>query len=78
MLSPFLGKKPQVRDFYDAHLAPGSPSRRKLSVHIVGKAHAAELAAEAPPGVQLVEAVQQLGKDLPMWPAVLGDAHTLC
>lgn len=68
----------QVRDFYNTYLAPSSVTRRKLSVHIAGRAHAAELAAEAPAGVALVAAPQQLGKDLPLWPAMLGDAHTCC
>lgn len=64
-----------MRDFYDAHFAPGSPSRRKLSLHIVGKAHTAELADPVPEGVQLVERPQELGKQLPLWPALLGDAR---
>jgi len=64
---------PQVRDFYNTYFAPGSPSRRKLSVHIVGRAHTAELAAEAPEGVQLVPEMQALPRELPLWPAMLGD-----
>lgn len=66
---------PQVRDFYATYFAPGSPTRRKLSLHIVGKAHTAELAEPAPEGVQLVERPQDLGKQLPLWPAMLGDAR---
>ncbi|KAL4440115.1 hypothetical protein ABPG75_003116 [Micractinium tetrahymenae] len=65
----------QVRDFYAAYFAPGSPARRKLSLHIVGKAHTAELAEPAPEGAQLVERPQALGKQLPLWPAMLGNAH---
>lgn len=67
-----------MRDFYAAHLAPGSPTRRKLSVHIVGRAHAAELAAEAPEGVTMVPDPQALPRELPLWPAMLGDAHSPC
>ena len=67
----------QVRDYYAAHLSPSSATRRKLSLHVVGRSHAAELAAPAPPGVQLVADVQQeLGQRLPLWPALLGDAHS--
>lgn len=65
----------QVRDFFNTYFAPSSPSRRKLSVHIVGRAHAAELAAEAPEGVELVPEPQALPRELPLWPAMLGDAH---
>ena len=54
---------------------PASATRRKLSVHIVGRAHAGELAAPAPSGVEMVEQPQELGKQLPLWPAMLGDAH---
>jgi hypothetical protein len=49
--------------------------RRKLSIHIVGRAHAAELEAAAGEGVRLVAQPQELGEQLPLWPAVLGDAH---
>ena len=66
---------PQVRDFYATYLAPGSPTRRKLSLHIVGRAHAAELQAAAPSGAQMVELPQDLGKKLPFWPPLLGDPH---
>ena len=68
----------QVRDFYAAHLSPSSATRRKLSLHVVGRSHAVELAAPAPPGVELVAGVQQLqelGQRMPLWPALLGDAH---
>lgn len=65
----------QVRDFYALHLAPSSPSRRKLSIHIVGRAHAAEAAAPAPPSVELVADPRSLKSELQFWPAVLGDAH---
>lgn len=65
----------QVRDFFNTYFAPSSPSRRKLSVHIVGRAHAAELVAEAPEGVELVPEPQALPRELPLWPAMLGDAH---
>ncbi len=65
----------QVRHFYNTHLAPDSTTRRKLSLHIVGQAHAAELDAKPPPGVQLVERPQELNTQLPLWPAMLGDAH---
>jgi hypothetical protein len=67
---------PQVRDFYGTYLAPGSPTRRKLSLHIVGRSHAAELQAAAPAGVQIVERPEELGQRLPLWPAMLGDAHS--
>lgn len=65
----------QVRDFYNTYLAPGSITRRKLSLHIMGQAHVAELEAQPPAGVQLVEQPQELSRQLPLWPAMLGDAH---
>ena len=65
----------QVRDFYGTYFAPGAPCRRKFSVHIVGRGHAAELAAEAPEGVQLVPDPQALRRELPLWPAMLGDTR---
>lgn len=65
----------QVRDFYGTYFAPGAPARRKFSVHIVGRGHAAELAAEAPEGVQQVPDPQALRRELPLWPAMLGDAR---
>jgi secreted Zn-dependent insulinase-like peptidase len=65
----------QVREFYATYIAPGSATRRKLSIHIVGRAHAAELEVAPPAGVQLVDQPQELGKQLPFWPAMLGDAH---
>ena len=64
-----------MRAFYAEHLAPGSAGRRKLAVQIVGRGHAGELAAPPPPGTKLVPDPQHLPAELPLWPAVLGDAH---
>ena len=64
----------QVREFYGAYLAPGSTTRRKLSLHVVGRAHATELDAPPAAGVQLIKQLSELDR-LPLWPAMLGDAH---
>lgn len=44
----------QVQQFYERHLRPNSPARRKLSIHVVGRAHLEEMAAGAASGHQEV------------------------
>eukprot|EP00887_Chlorella_sp_A99_P000580 scaffold17.g580.t1 len=47
-----LGRLPpalRVRAFFNRHLHPGAPACRKLSIHVVGKGHLAELDAPPPP-----------------------------
>lgn len=76
-LSDCLPSSPshQVRDCYAAYVAPGSATRRRLAIHIAGRAHRGELAAPPPEGVTLVPDPSALPQQLPLWPAVLGDPH---
>ncbi len=64
-----------VQEFYGKYLRPGSPSRRKLSVHILGREHRGELDSAAgtlPAGVQTFEDPQELKQGLQLYPAVVG------
>ncbi|KAK9808961.1 hypothetical protein WJX72_007074 [[Myrmecia] bisecta] len=65
----------QVHDCFAKYLAPKGKARRKLAVHLMGKAHRAELAAKAAPGVKVldsVEAVDALKQGLPLSPLLQG------
>ena len=56
---------------------PGSPQRRKLAVHVIGKSHAAELTAAVPEGVERVEDLPGLQQRLGAWPTVVGVTPTI-
>lgn len=45
----------QLCDWYRHHLVATSPHRRRLAVHVVGRAHAAEVQSGVSGGVELVE-----------------------
>ena len=62
----------QVQQFYAAHLLPSSRTRRKLAVHVAGRAHLEQLGHPAPPGAQLVADPAALKQQQALFPAVLG------
>ena len=55
-----------VQVFYRRLLLGG---RRKLAIYILGKAHAEELVVQVPPGVALVQDVQELKRKYDFYPA---------
>ena len=62
----------ELQRAYAEFFAPGSPQRRKLAIHVVGKSHAGELSHGAPTGVQLMEDLPALQGRLGAFPAVTG------
>ncbi|GAB4823775.1 hypothetical protein N2152v2_010821 [Parachlorella kessleri] len=65
----------QVQDFYSKYLRPRSATRRKLSVHILGREHRAELEADGgslPAGVEVFGDPEALKRGLHFYPAVVG------
>ena len=67
---------PAVRDFYAAHIRGGA--RRKLSVHVAGKAHLGEVAEAAPEGVTTVADPFALKATLPKCPVLVGTPAAPC
>ena len=67
----------ELRAAFAEIFLPGSPQRRKLTVHVVGKSHAAELTAAVPEGVEPVEDLPGLQQRLGAWPVVVGVVPTI-
>ncbi|KFM22670.1 Insulin-degrading enzyme [Auxenochlorella protothecoides] len=57
---------PEVKAFYEECIAPSASTLRQLSVHVVGKAHQAELSADAGEGVTLLSDPSSLHQRLPL------------
>ena len=62
----------EVQRFYAANLLPSSPTRRKLSVHVVGRAHLEQLGRAAPTNVQLIGDPATLKHEAQRVPPLLG------
>ena len=62
---------------FKAHFLPGSPERRKLAIHVVGKSHAPELRAAAPDGVERAEDPAALYRRFDQWPRLPDAAPTV-
>lgn len=57
---------PPPKAFYEECIAPSASTLRQLSVHVVGKAHQAELSADAGEGVTLLSDPSSLHQRLPL------------
>ena len=59
---------------FAAALAPSGPERRKLAVHVLGKAHRASVEAGPGEGRQLVQDPDAFRRGLQLAPPVCGSA----
>jgi secreted Zn-dependent insulinase-like peptidase len=64
-------KHEEVVEFFEKKIAPGGSERRKLAVHIAGKAHLDDLQAEkVPEGVVEVTDVDEMKQNYEFYPEV--------
>jgi len=63
-------RRAEVESFFVDTFAPGGSARRKLGVHVIGRAHADEVNGPLPDGVEIVEAVEKLKEGLQFYPSV--------
>lgn len=72
----FNRNKLLMQDFYGRYIQPNSHLRRKLSIHIVGRAHCEEQNAPAPDGIQLLNNLPAWRQKVTYYPTIAGATAT--